>query len=145
MLLGNVTTKLDEKGRLAIPKRFRDELTAELVISRWYENCLLITPKKQWRAMVSRLTGGELATLGARDTDRFLLAGSFEIRLDKQGRFVIPPEAREYAKIVEDVVCAGLGDKLEVWDKGVWQGREKMIIEQAAEQVEKLYKERRKE
>lgn len=142
MLLGYYTTKIDEKGRLAVPKRFRDELGVELVVARWYEGCLLVINKELWSDYLSRLTGGELATIAARDTDRFLLAGSFEVGLDKQGRFLIPQALREYARISGESVVAGLGDKLEVWDKKAWEEKEKAVIKEAGEKVEKLYRER---
>ena len=142
MLLGYYSIKIDEKGRLAVPKHCRGEIGENLVIARWYEGCLLLINRKLWGGYLVRLTGGELATLAARDTDRFLLAGSFEVGLDKQGRFVVPPTLREYAKINDDVIIAGLGDKLEIWDKKSWEEREEMIIGQAGEKVERLYRER---
>lgn len=142
MLLGYYSAKLDEKGRLAIPKHFRVDLDSELVVARWYEKCLLLIKKSLWEEYVGRLTGGELASLGVRDTDRFLLAGSFEVNPDSQGRFVIPQVLREYAGILGEVVVAGLGDKLEIWDKRAWNEREKLVMGEAGEKIERLYRER---
>lgn len=143
MLLGHYVAKLDDKGRVSVPARFREELKNDLVVSRWFEKCLILISKKLWNSMVSRISGGDLATLSARDVDRFLFAGSFEIVLDSQGRFVIPVTLREYAKIKEDVVCAGLGDKIEIWSKSLWDKKERAIILEAGDKVEALYRERK--
>ncbi|MBI3289914.1 division/cell wall cluster transcriptional repressor MraZ [Candidatus Microgenomates bacterium] len=143
MLLGYYVAGLDEKWRLAVPARIRHELGRELVVSRWYEGCLLLISRSIWGEMVARLTGGELATLSSRDTDRFLLAGSFEIELDKQGRFVVPQGLRAYAHLEDAVIFAGLGDRIEIWDKKSWDERESTLIKEAGEKVEKLYRERR--
>ena len=145
MLLGYYTANIDEKWRLAVPYRIRREFGKELVVARWYEGCLLLVARDYWQEMVSRLTGNQLATLSARDTDRFLLAGSFEIQLDKQGRFVVPQGLRIYAHLDNEVIFAGLGDKAEIWSKKNWEERENTLIKEAGEKVEKLYRERRKE
>ncbi len=143
VLIGYYLTKLDEKGRLAVPKRFRGELGEKLVAARWYEGCILLVDRKVWQSLVARLTGGELATLSARDTDRFLLAGSFEIDLDKQGRFVVPESLRGYAQLAQEVVCAALGDRVELWSKSAWEEREKVLLKESGEKIEKLYRERK--
>lgn len=145
MLIGYHIARLDEKWRLAVPARIRHELGRELVVSRWYEGCLLLISRDAWQQMVSRLTGGELATLSARDTDRFLLAGSFEAELDKQGRFVVPQGLRIYAHLKDDVIVAGLGGRVEIWNKKNWEERESTLIKEAGEKLEKLYQERKKE
>ncbi|MBI4058722.1 division/cell wall cluster transcriptional repressor MraZ [Candidatus Microgenomates bacterium] len=145
MLLGAYFAKLDEKSRLAVPKKVRSELGNNLVASRWYEGCILLVDKNSWSQLVSRLTGGELATLSARDTDRFLLAGSFELELDKQSRFIVPLSLRNYAKIKREVIFAGLGNRVEIWDKNAWEEHEKEIMDQAGAQIEKLYRERRED
>lgn len=143
MLLGYYSAIIDEKWRLAVPSRFRRELGRELIIARWYEGCLLLISRDAWQEMVSRLTGDVLATLSARDTDRFLLAGSFEAELDKQGRFVVPPGLRVYSQLENDVIFAGLGDRVEIWNKNNWEERESTLIKEAGEKVEQLYKERK--
>ena len=144
MLLGYYTANIDDKWRLAVPSRIRRELGQELVVARWYEGCLLLIGKLSWQEMVSRLTGGIMATLSARDTDRFLLAGSFETELDKQGRFVVPVELRDYAHLKNEVIFAALGDKIEIWNKKNWEEREKLVINQASEKVEELYRQNKK-
>ena len=144
MLLGYYTANIDDKWRLAVPSRIRREFGKELVVARWYEGCLLLIARSAWQEMVNRLTGGIMATLSSRDTDRFLLAGSFETELDKQGRFVVPTGLRDYAHLTQEVVFAALGDKIEIWNKQNWEEREKLVISQASEKVEELYRENKK-
>lgn len=143
MLLGYYSAVIDQKWRLAIPFRIRRELGKELVVARWYEGCLLLISRNSWQEMVGKLTGGELATLSARDTDRFLLAGSFEAILDKQGRFIVPTGLRDYAQLKDEVIFAGLGNRIEIWSKKNWEERESTLIKEAGEKVEELYRERR--
>ena len=91
MLIGQYTSKLTDKDRLAIPKKLREELGEELIITRWYENCLVIIAKAGWEALFARLTGNSvLITSPVRDIDRFVLGNAFEVVLDSQGRFVLP-------------------------------------------------------
>ena len=142
MFLGYYSANIDEKWRLAVPAKVRRELGKELVVARWYEGCLLLVSRSIWGEMVNGLTGGFLATLSARDTDRFLFAGSFEIELDKQGRFVVPAGLRNYARLKDEVIFAGLGDKVEIWNREMWDERESTLIKEAAQKVEQLYKER---
>lgn len=142
MLLGSYFTKLDEKARLAVPKNFREELGKSLVVARWYEGCLVLVNTRLWQDMVARLTGGELAILSARDTDRFLLAGSFEVELDSQGRFVVPFALRYYAKITGEVVFAGLGNRVEIWSKRDWEEKELELVERAGSLAQKLFEQK---
>ena len=143
MLLGYYFVKPDQKGRIALPYKFRAELGPSLVVARWFEKCLVVINRESWGVMVHNLTGGELATLSARDTDRFLLGGSFEVELDKQGRFVVPTALRSFAGIKGEVVIVGLGQRVEIWGKERWEDREKKLQNEAGEKVEKLYRDKR--
>lgn len=145
MFLGSYAVSLDQKGRIAVPKRFRTELGAKLVVARWYEECLVLVSDSTWQKIVSGITSGIVATLSGRDTDRFLLGGSFEVELDHQGRFIIPQNLRYYAHINKEVICAGLDNRLEIWDKVTWEQREQTIIKEAGNLAEKLFEQQKEQ
>jgi MraZ protein len=105
MLIGQYKSKLTDKDRVSVPKKIRKELGEKLIISRWYENCLVLVSKEGWEILIKRLTGKKgLITSPVRDIDRFILASGFEIELDGQGRFVMPPTLKEHASLVEEIV-----------------------------------------
>jgi len=145
MLIGQYNAKIGQKGRLALPKRFREELGERVVLARWYENCLVIVDYKVWGEILKDFTKGSAVTRPARDTARFLLGSAFEIELDQQGRFVIPQVLRDYALLTNEVIFAGLGDKVEIWDKGLWKEHENNILAKAAEFAESLAQKERGE
>lgn len=94
---------------------------------------------QRWDALYKRLTGGEtLIVTPIRDTERFILAQAYEVSPDEQGRIVIPEKLGEYSKLGEDVYFVGLGDRVEIWSKTLWEAREKEIVNKAAEFIEQL-------
>jgi MraZ protein len=131
MLIGFYIQKIDKKGRTALPSKFKHELGDKIILSRWYESSLSIFYTASWLSIVSQATGGSVITAPSPDTERFLLGGAYEIVLDAQGRFVVPLPLREYAKTEEEVVFVGLGNRVELWDKKLWEEREKHVIENA--------------
>src|SRR4030042_935472 len=141
MLIGQYTSKLTDKERIAIPKKFREELGEELIIAKWYENCLVLVSYKTWQNLLKRLTGKvELVTEPIRDIDRFILGSAFEIRLDGQGRFVLPEVLREYSGIDDEVIFIGLGDRVEVWPSQKWKQIEGDLEKRASEAIERIAK-----
>jgi MraZ protein len=141
MLLGHYITRLTSKGRTSIPVKFRREIGDNLVIARWYEGCLVIVDLKDWKALLDRLTGrANIISQPVRDIDRFILGSAFEIKLDSQGRFVVPSVLKTYAELLEEIVFIGLGDRIEIWSKKNWEGREGYVQKHASEMVEKLAK-----
>ncbi len=143
MLIGQYYTKLTEKGRCALPKKFRGQLGDKAIIAKWYEGCLIVVGKASWVALLTKLTGkSEIITGPVRDTDRFILGSAFEYETDSQGRFVIPKVLRDYAALGEEIVFVGLGNRVEIWSKESWVEREAYIQKHASELVEKLAKAR---
>ena len=139
MLIGQYLSKLTEKDRISIPKKIRLELGEELILARWYEKCLVLVGKITWKKLLTRLIGEtDLIIEPVRDIDRFILGLAFEIRLDRQGRFILPKILLEYAGIKMDVVFIGLGDRVELWAKEEWEKLEKITEEKASKAVEKL-------
>lgn len=125
---------------MALPKRFREELGETVVLARWYENCLVVVSQDDWQKILRDFTGGQAVTRPARDTDRFLLGGAFEIELDPQGRFVIPAVLRQFANLADLLVFAGLGNRVEIWDKQAWEEHERELMREAGRLAERLAK-----
>lgn len=110
MLLGTYISSLSATRRVAIPKKFRDEIGREPILAKWYENCLVLVSKGSWKALLKRLTGQEaVITRAVRDTDRFILASAYELVPDKQGRVIIPLDAANYAALTDEAVFFGIG------------------------------------
>lgn len=137
MLIGHYIQKIDKKGRTAIPAKFKKELGENVVVSRWYEGAISIFVPQSWLKIVEQATLGSSVSTSARDTERFLLGGAFEIELDSQGRFVIPQALRDFGKLQEEVVFVGLGNRVEVWAQKAWKEHESHIIKEAEKLIER--------
>ncbi len=144
MVIGNFASKLTENRRIAIPKAFRREIGDKFIVARWYENCLVLIGQDKWNELVSRLTGkSSILTAPVRDTDRFILGSAYELETDAQGRMLLPESLVEFAGLTHEVVFIGLGDRIEIWDKGAWQKREAYVAQNAAQMLEKIASEQR--
>lgn len=121
MFLGTYTPKLDEKGRLILPARFRDALDGGLVVTRTQERALAVYPKETFEALMAPVSNAPSTLKQVRDYQRMLTAGaSFEVP-DKQGRITIPPILRSYAGLDRDVVVIGAMNRAEIWDAALWE------------------------
>lgn len=119
--MGTHTPKLDEKGRLFLPAKFRDRLTDGLVVTQGQENCLVVWPQDVFMREADRAQATPMTSRGARDYARVLFAGADEGTPDKQGRISIPAPLREYAALERDVVVIGVMDRIEIWDPARWR------------------------
>lgn len=120
MLIGEYHHSIDEKGRIIIPSKFRDDLGDEFVITRGLEECLFVYPKTKWDEIVSRLNSIPFTKKDARSFMRFFLSGASAISFDRQGRINIPTVLTSYAGLQKDCVIIGVGDRLEVWSLEKW-------------------------
>ncbi|MEO5663868.1 MAG: division/cell wall cluster transcriptional repressor MraZ [Nocardioides sp.] len=120
MFFGTYTPKLDEKGRLFLPAKFRDQLTEGLVVTRGQERCLTVWAMEDFQAMTNRLREAPVTNKGARDYVRMLFAAASQEVPDKQGRISIPGSLREYASLTKDVVVIGSMNRIEIWDPTAW-------------------------
>lgn len=120
MFIGEYHHTMDEKGRLTIPSKFREELKETFIITRGLDHCLFIYPKEEWNRVVSKYK--ELPNVkDARNFMRFFLAGASEVELDKQGRINIATPLVQYAGLEKDCIIIGVSDRLEVWSKERWE------------------------
>lgn len=120
MFLGTHTPKLDEKGRLILPAKYRDELADGLVITRFQERCLAIWPMRAF-VEVAQTVRGATSSQNVRDYQRMLASGASDETPDKQGRITIPPHLRTYAGLDKDCVVVGAINRVEVWDAAAWE------------------------
>ena len=128
MFIGEYEYKIDNKNRLAIPVKFRDQLKSGLVATRGIDTCLSIYTKKSWQKLVEKLKSLPISKSKNRAFNRLMLAGAMDMKLDKQGRITLPDFLIKYANLKKQAIIAGLYDRLEVWDKKIWQDYKKFIM-----------------
>ena len=121
MFLGEFTHKLDDKNRLTLPKSFLKDLGKSVVITRGLDKSLFLYPKKEWKKVVEKIKELSFTQSKARGFARFMLAGAYEIQVDKSGRILIPEHLRDFAKLKDNVVIAGVSDRIELWDERAWR------------------------
>ena len=138
MLLGTHTPKLDEKGRIFLPAKFRGELSDGVVITRGQERCLYVFSAAEFEVVHEKLRQAPASVKGARDYLRVLLSGASDEVPDKQGRVVIPQVLREYAGLNKDLVIIGVGSRAEIWDASNWSQYLAQNEEAFANQVEEV-------
>jgi len=138
MLLGEYQHNLDSKGRVAIPAKFREKLTAGAIITRGIDNCLFVFTNKDWEALVQKLTSLPLAQANSRAFVRLMLAGAMDVELDNQGRILIPDYLREYAGLKKEAVLTGLYNRVEIWDAAKWNEYKAKTESSSEEIAEKL-------
>ncbi len=138
MLIGEYQTKLGERNRIALPIKFRKELGGELIITRGYENCLVLVTGDQFKNLTKALEAKEFTLSKLRDTSRFLIGGASEVECDEQGRFVLPKNLVDYADMSKEVVFVGLINWVELWDIEAWKLRLDYLKENSADIADKL-------
>jgi MraZ protein len=120
MFFGTYTPKLDDKGRLFLPAKFRDELAEGLVVTRGQERCLNVWSSEEFGSFTERLKAMPVANKAGRDYVRMLFAGASDETPDKQGRITIPPMLRTYAALQKECVVIGAMNRVEIWDAASW-------------------------
>ena len=138
MLIGEYSTKLGEKNRVAVPKKFRTEMGNNLILAKGYEGCLILVTGGQWKKVTDGMLKAPYTREAARDTARFIVGSASEIDTDKQGRFVLPNNLKEYAELGKEVVFVGLMNRVEVWDAKQWKARSDYLAKNSSLIAEKL-------
>lgn len=121
MFLGTFTPKLDDKGRLILPSKFRDDLAEGLVITRGQERCLYVFSESEFAQMHDRIREAPITSRQGRDYLRVFLSGAHAETPDKQGRVTVPAALRQYASLDRDLAVIGAGSRAEIWDAEAWQ------------------------
>ncbi|ASU86182.1 division/cell wall cluster transcriptional repressor MraZ [Nocardiopsis gilva YIM 90087] len=120
MFLGSHSPRLDEKGRLFLPAKYRDELSGGLVITKGQERCLYVFPMEEFQRITEALRSAPVTAKAVRDYSRVFFASASDEIPDKQGRITIPPTLRGYASLDRDCVVIGANTRLEIWDARAW-------------------------
>jgi len=121
MFIGEYQHTIDEKGRLAVPAKFRNELAKGAVVTRGLDNCLFLYPQKDWEELAQKLAKLPISQANTRAFARMMLAGAMDCEIDKQGRIILPDYLRKYGMLKKKVVIAGLYNRLEIWDIEAWE------------------------
>lgn len=121
MFFGTYTPRLDDKGRLFLPAKFRDELSEGLVVTRGQERCLNVWSMQEFSTFTDRLKETPITSKSSRDYVRMLFAGASDETPDKQGRITVPPMLRDYASLSKDCVVIGAMNRIEIWGATAWQ------------------------
>ncbi|GAB3262848.1 division/cell wall cluster transcriptional repressor MraZ [Kineosporia babensis] len=143
MFLGTHTPRLDDKGRLILPAKFREQLEAGVIVTRGQERCLYVFPVDEFSRIAGQLRQAPVTSKQARDYLRVFLSGASDEAVDKQGRVTIPAMLRTYAGLNRDCAVIGAGERIEIWDLAAWESylseQEQAFAEQAEEVVPGLF------
>lgn len=137
MFIGEYNHSIDEKGRLAVPAKFRTELEGA-VVTRGLDNCLFLYTQQEWNVLAPRIAQLPINQANSRAFSRLMLSGAMDVQIDKQGRIVLPDYLREYAKLKKRVVIAGLYNRLEIWDADIWADYKMHTEEESGDIAEQL-------
>ena len=121
MFLGTHTPRLDDKGRLFLPAKYREELSAGLVLTKGQERCLYVFPETEFARITEALRAAPVTAKAVRDYSRVFFASASDEIPDKQGRITIPQGLRDYAGLQRDCVVIGANTRLEIWDTVAWE------------------------
>jgi MraZ protein len=139
MFFGEFPYKVDEKGRVPIPPKFRRELgREEVVLAPGIEKCINAYPLSEWKKVATELTAGPISSNKLRRLTRAIFATAFSLNIDGQGRVALPTPLREYAEIVDEVVIAGVNNYFELWNDVHWESEKAISREQAWQITESL-------
>ena len=141
MLIGEYEHSLDAKGRLIMPAKIREDIGEKFIITKGLDGCLFGFSQKEWTNFEEKLKTLPLTNKNARDFVRFFLSGAIECEIDKQGRFLIASNLREYANMEKEAVIIGVGTRIEIWNKDKWKeynSEENISAEEIAENMTML-------
>ena len=138
MFYGEFDYKIDEKGRVPLPPRFRGALKDGVVLTPGIERCVTAYPLSEWKKLAAELTGSSASSSKLRKLNRAIFATAFSTQIDGQGRVALPVPLREYAGIEDEVVAIGANTYLEIWDKTNWEEEKAISQEQAWQIIESL-------
>ena len=139
MFFGTYTPKLDDKGRLILPAKFREQLAGGLMVTRGQEHCLYVWPQDEIARITDRLREAPVSNKATRDYVRMFASAASDETPDKQGRITIPTQLREWASLSKDVVVIGAMTRLEIWDEAAWNSYSEAHEESFAELSDEVF------
>jgi MraZ protein len=138
MFLGTHLPKLDDKGRVILPAKFRDQLSAGLVVTRGQDRCLFVYSQREFESVEAKIRAAAITTKQGRDFRRMFLSGASEEQLDSQNRITVPVNLREYAGLGRELTVIGAGDHVEIWDTAAWNDYYESAEDAFAESAEEV-------
>ena len=138
MFFGEFEYKIDEKGRVPIPPKFRRELKEGVVLTPGIEKCITAYPLSEWKKLAATLTTGSVTRSKLRRLNRAIFATAFSLNIDGQHRIGLPIPLRQYASIEDEVIIAGANNYLELWNKEQWEAEKAISQEQTWQIIESL-------
>ena len=139
MLIGEYAHSLDVKGRMIMPAKFRDDIGDNFIVTKGLDGCLFAFSKEEWTKFEEKLSTLPISNKDARSFTRFFFAGAIDCELDKQGRFLISSNLREFAGFIKDVVIVGMNSRIEIWSKEKWEDcNNNLSADDVAEKMEML-------
>ncbi len=138
MFIGEYNHNLDEKGRLAVPVKFRNDLKKGAVVTKGLDGCLFLYTMNEWKILAEKLSRLPVSQSSTRAFARLMLAGAMDVQIDKQGRIVIPDYLRKYAGMKKKIVVSGLYNRLEIWDENNWEKYKRKTEKESEDIAEKL-------
>lgn len=145
MLIGQFEGKISDKHQLALPKRFREVLGGTLIVTKGFENCLIVVSEENWKTLLEGTEGKPFTNKSARELQRFLLGNASYAVPDNKGRFVLPEFLRKFAQIKDEIIFAGIERFVEIWDKETWGEHQKMLSQEISFIGERLEEDNTKE
>ena len=121
MFLGEFEHIMDDKGRVAIPARYRESLGVRFVLTKGFDQCLQAFPLPMWDALATKIDRLPIGSPQVRHARRFIFAAAAEVEFDRQGRILIPQNLRDYAGLVQEVVVTGMNSYFELWSAQRWR------------------------
>ncbi|MBR1539793.1 MAG: division/cell wall cluster transcriptional repressor MraZ [Clostridia bacterium] len=139
MLIGEYEHSLDAKGRIIMPSKFREDIGDKFIVTKGLDGCLFAFSKEEWSKFEEKLSTLPISNKDARNFSRFFFAGAIDCELDKQGRFLISSNLREFAGFNKDVVIVGMNSRIEIWSKEKWEdANQNLSADDIAEKMEML-------
>ena len=129
---GEQEHRVDPQGRISLPTRFRDAFKGGIVLTRGYDRCIYVYTPGQWDTFASQVASLALNRAKNRRMRRMSFSAAYNLETDRQGRVLLPAFLRQYARIGEEVVIAGMGDFLEIWDKEAWLQESELLDDEAS-------------
>jgi MraZ protein len=136
MFLGEFEYRIDEKGRMPMPPRFRPYFKDGVIVAPSPEKCLTIYTIADWKKMSDELASGNLPPSKRRKLERALFATAFHTMIDGQGRITLPATLRAYAGLNVDIIVAGTNNRIELWDKAAWEAERSADLAEAFQIIE---------
>lgn len=127
MLIGEYEHSLDAKGRLIMPAKLREDIGEKFIITKGLDGCLFAFSIEEWKNFETKLRSLPISNKDARAFSRFFFAGAIDCEIDKQGRFLISSNLREFAELQKEVVIVGMDSRIEIWSKEKWQNEDENI------------------